>query len=313
VFAALLCGVLSSRAADATSANLTGIVTAADKTPLANATVLVFSAGPRIGESRFCPTCYADCGKRAKTDRRGNFRLGPLDPDLVFRIMVLARDFRTRSLPAIDPLKGPLAISLERQDLSRYGPEHLVQGRVVDPENQPVLGAVISVEQTVGEDVNDSHFVDGTDMVAITDADGRFALTSVKRLDSMNLEIDAPNLARKKFFHVPPGRARQFPLTEGATVTGRLLDGKQPLAMVAIGVNSVDASGRSAGRFDTKTDAQGRFQIEHIAPYQDYYLYKVVPLGSSEAQTKWRRIEVRGDGSRVDLGDVDVTQKQLAP
>ena len=310
--AALLCGVFCSGAAEAMRANLTGTVTAADKRPLTNATVIVLTAGPRSGRGGFCPTCYADCGKQAKTDDRGNFKLGPLDPTLVFRFIVVASGLKTRILPVTDPLTGPVAISLERQDLSAYGPKHIVQGRVLDPEDKPVLGAVVSVEYTVGQDVNSSGFAEGTEMAAITDADGHFALTSDKGLDWMNLEVEAPNLARKKFFHVPSGRVPQLRLTEGATVTGRLLQDAEPLANLAIGVDAVDASPRGAGRFDTKTDAQGRFQIEHIAPYEDYYLYRVVPLGSSEAQTKWRRIEIRGDGSRIDLGDVNVTQKQLA-
>ena len=311
--AALLCGVLWSSAAGATPVNLTGIVTATDKTPIANATVLIFSAGARIGESRFCPTCYVDCGKQAQTDRRGNFKLGPLDPDLVFRVIVVARDFKTRTLPAIDPLKGPLAVSLEHQDLSKYGPKHLLKGHVLGPGGNRVLGAVISVNDTYGEDVNTSGIVDGTDMMAVTDRDGHFALTSDKSIDWMDVQVEAPNVARKKFFRVPTGRMLELRLTEGATVSGRLLEGDKPLAHLAIGVNSVDATGRGAGRFDTKTDAQGRFRIDNITPYQDYYLYRVVPLGSSEEATKWRRIEIRGDGSRVDLGDVKVTQERLTP
>jgi hypothetical protein len=304
--ATLLSGVNGFSAAEPTRAMLVGHLMAIDKSPITNATVLIFSAGPRAGGSGFCPTCYVDCGKQAKTDRQGDFQLGPLDPDLVFRIIIVAKNFQTRTLPQIDPLNGPLSVPLESQNLSQYGPKHLLQGRVVDPEGKQVLGAVISVNFSYGQDVNTSGAVEGVDMMAVSDPDGHFALTADKTIDWMDVVVEAPNLARKKFFRVPTGRMLQFRLTEGATVTGRLLQDNKPLANLAIGLNSVDATGRGAGRFDTKTDAQGRFQIDHVSPYQDYYLYRVMPLGSESQETKWKRVEVRGDGSRVDLGDVTV-------
>lgn len=285
---------------------LVGNVITTDKSPITNATVLIFSAGPRTGVGGFCPTCYVDCRKQAKTDGQGNFQLGPLDPELVFHIIIVAKGFETRTLPQIDPLNGPVSIPLERQDLSHYGPKHLFQGRVINPDGNPVLGAVISVNFTYGQDVNTSGTVEGVDMMAVTDPEGHFVLTSEKSIDWMDVVIEAPNFARKKLFRVPTGRMLQLRLTEGATVTGQLMEGNQPLANLAIGVNSVDATDRGAGRFDTKTDAQGRFQIEHVTPYQDYYLYRVMPLGSESKETKWKRVEVRGDHTRVELGHIDV-------
>jgi hypothetical protein len=149
--------------------------------------------------------------------------------------------------------------------------------------------------------------------VAVTDAEGYFYLTSSKSIDRMDLEIEAPDLARKKFFRVPTSRLVNLRLTEGATIAGRIWVDNLPLAHCAIGVNSVDNTDQGAGRFNTQTDAQGRFQIEHVTPYQDYHLYRVMPLGSEALEVNWKRVEVKGDNSRVDLGDVKVSSTPGPP
>lgn len=45
-----------------------------------NATIFIFTAGPKVGTSTFCPSCYADCRKSAKTDPQGDFKIESLDP-----------------------------------------------------------------------------------------------------------------------------------------------------------------------------------------------------------------------------------------
>jgi hypothetical protein len=38
------------------------------------------NAGVKVGDSTSCPSCYADCGKRAITDHAGAYTIASLDP-----------------------------------------------------------------------------------------------------------------------------------------------------------------------------------------------------------------------------------------
>src|SRR5689334_18833342 len=66
--------------------DLAGRVRAGQDLP--KATVFISTAGPKVGTSTFCPSCYADCRKNAKTDPQGAFKIESLDPQLLFRILV---------------------------------------------------------------------------------------------------------------------------------------------------------------------------------------------------------------------------------
>ena len=54
-------------------ATLLGRIVESGGAALPGAKVFIYSAGPRVGISPFCPTCYADCRKSGNTDRNGNF------------------------------------------------------------------------------------------------------------------------------------------------------------------------------------------------------------------------------------------------
>jgi hypothetical protein len=85
---------------------------------LPHATVFISTAGPKVGTSTFCPSCYADCRKSAKTDAQGDFKIESLDPQLRFQILVVAPGYKPKFVSKVDPAKGPLKVSLE---VSRAG------------------------------------------------------------------------------------------------------------------------------------------------------------------------------------------------
>src|SRR5947208_2001475 len=90
-------------------ASISGKVLDAAGKLVEHATVLIYHAGVKQGYSTFCPSCYADCGKRAFTNAAGDFRFEGLSPDLWFELLVL----RDGSVPAlikkVDPAKGTIA------------------------------------------------------------------------------------------------------------------------------------------------------------------------------------------------------------
>src|SRR4051812_37635059 len=88
VFFTLLCAAGPLRAAPATTQaarpDLRGTITVTgEQKPIECGTVYVYTAAVRTGSSPYCPSCYADCGKRAATAPDGTFTIPSLDPDLI--------------------------------------------------------------------------------------------------------------------------------------------------------------------------------------------------------------------------------------
>ena len=52
---------------------LKGIIHDAEKKPIEDATVMIWTAAEKKGYSIYCPGCYFDCGKRATSDKKGEF------------------------------------------------------------------------------------------------------------------------------------------------------------------------------------------------------------------------------------------------
>src|SRR6266481_7491221 len=83
--------------------DLIGRVTHEDGSPVAKATVFIYTAGPKKGTASVCPSCYADCRKKAQTDAEGKFRIESLDPTLLFRLLVVAGGHESQFVPKVDP------------------------------------------------------------------------------------------------------------------------------------------------------------------------------------------------------------------
>jgi hypothetical protein len=102
--------------------DLEGHVSARGKT-VPQATVFIFTAGPKVGTSTFCPSCYADCRKSAQTDAQGDFKIEALDPQLIFRILVVAKGYAPKFVAKVDPAEGPAYVTLRQVDLEDLTPD----------------------------------------------------------------------------------------------------------------------------------------------------------------------------------------------
>ena len=124
------------------AADLSGKVAGPDNQPVADATVLIYSASPKNGESAINPADYPDCQKSVKTGADGTFQIAGVDASLNFRLMILANDYRPLVLNKVDPLKGAVTAKLKQipKDLEA---DHMVKGHVVDADGNPVVGARI--------------------------------------------------------------------------------------------------------------------------------------------------------------------------
>ena len=306
---------LSAGAAPAAKPDLTGVVRTQAGQPITNASLFISTAGPRQGPGILCPSCYSDCRKSAKSGPAGEFKLAALDPELLFQILVVAPGNIPAFFNKVDPLKGPLDARLKPRTATNIPPSQTILGRVLNSDQEPLVGAVVSVSTTTTGNTTSSRPPKGTDPLAITDERGEFTLLSEGKFDAMNLQVEARGYAKANFPETRPGAQRRtFVVTVGATLTGRLVARGQPLPNVSVGVVGADRSmGNFTGDFVIGTMANGRFLFANLPPNRDYDVYGLIsslqPLGALPV----RVVGVKGDGAETDLGELEIVPgRQLA-
>jgi beta-lactamase regulating signal transducer with metallopeptidase domain/uncharacterized GH25 family protein len=293
----------------ATKPDLTGTVSAKSGGPLpVPATVFIATAAPKSGTSTFCPSCYADCVKHSKTDAQGNFKIESLDPQLTFQVLAVAKGFQPKSVSKVDPAKGPVKIELQPLADADAAPDRSLRGRVVDAQGKPVEGAVVEMVGIESKDGGGSYgALKGIDPLAVTDENGEFLITSQKPFDTMVVKVSARMFADKSFRKLPSGQMNKLVMTEGASLTGRVLANGKPLAGVVVGISGVERqAGVYVGHFEVGTDADGKFAFINIPPGVDYWLYTCMDSMKPYGMTPMRPIRAGKDGETTDAGDLVV-------
>ncbi len=289
--------------------DLTGTVSAKGGAPLpVPATVFIATAAPKTGSSTFCPSCYADCSKRARTDAQGGFKIEALDPQLTFQILAVAKGYQPKYVSRVDPAKGtPVKIELEPIGSANAAPECSLRGRVVNPKGAPIQGAVVERQGIETKDGGGTWgSLPGIDPLAVTDENGEFLITAKKPFEMMSVKVTARMYADKHFNRLASGATRhELVMTEGAALTGRvLLDGK-PLADVSVGVSALDrTAGNYLGHFEIGTGARGNFMFLNLPPDADFHIYTIMSTMEKFGSVATRQIHTGKDGETTDAGDL---------
>ena len=288
--------------------DLTGLIKAKDGLPVAGAGVFIHTAGPRVGISSFCPSCYADCRKSDRSDAQGRFAIPLLDDALLFRVLVVAKGFQPTFVSKVDPAMGPIEAVLTPLNATALSPKHQLRGRVIGPDKRPLANAVVNFQSYSSGDGGRGGSVPGFDPLAVTDEAGDFLLTGDKPFDTMDVTVEALGFAKKHFHRLPSGtKPNELAVTLGGSVSGRVLLAGKPLAGVAMGMVSVSRHmGEFTGDFQFATQHDGRFLLVNLPPNKDYFIYGLVdslkPFGAIPGQ----KMRVSGDGSTTDVGDIAV-------
>ena len=317
--AIVLCGFLGSPiaprpvAAEDTAAHeeIIGTVVDHDGQPIAGATAHIWYAWMRVGTSPYCPSCWADCSKTAKTDSAGRFTIKSLDPLLVFRVLFVDKGYEPKLVDS-DPQKHePLKVTLNSRPAFPKDPRQIVSGQVVDSRGKPVVAAM--VVPIGGKDGKERWFGGAKwtviDPLAVTDELGRFEIVSGHPADTFDLEVTARALAKKKFLLVPTAKTdNRLVLTEGATVRGRVMDHGRPVASVKVGMIQAERRGfeYSIGPLEIGTDAHGEFKFANVPPDRDLNIYGIMDSLRDRGGICERRIHVGADGSETNVGDLAV-------
>ena len=288
--------------------DLTGTVLAKDGSPV-QATVFIYTAGPKAGTSPFCPSCYADCQKSEKADEQGHFKIDSLNPQLVFRVLAVAKGFKPQFVGKVDPASGPITVKLDPIELTGAAPGQCLHGRVADAKGKPISGALVSAQGIRGRNGSGRWgSLPGVDPLAVTDDNGEFLISSHDPFDMMDVKVEARGFARRTFAELESGAAvHQLVLTEGAAIRGRVMLNGNPLTNVSVGVVSVDRSMEHyTGNYDIGTDSDGRFLFTSLPPDVDYYIYGKMDTIKAYGSIPIQKIHGGKDGDVTDVGELKV-------
>jgi protocatechuate 3,4-dioxygenase beta subunit len=316
ILIALALSCASIAAAD--RASITGRVADPAGNPVEHATVLVYHAGVKQGYSTFCPSCYADCGKRAFTDNKGEFQFPSLASDLWFDLLVLRDGSVPTIVKKVDPAKGPTpAVTLKsRSDLTGLT---VLRGHVVDVHGKAVRDAIVEPQGVAttrdGKEICIYGTIDGLDPFAVTNDKGDFDIVSTTPASRMVILVEPRGMAPKIFTNIATGDERHtLTVTDGALIRGRLLQDGKPVTDAELGLiarqHGWGADLKLIGapyteiRIGTRDD--GSFAITNVPPGVEWYLYGKMQSLASRGATEIVKLVTKDDGQEIDLGDIPV-------
>jgi hypothetical protein len=295
---------------------LAGKVTDAAGKPLAHATVIVYHAGVKQGYSAFCPSCYADCGKRAVTDASGAFTIEGLNCDLWFELLAVHDGYTPTFVEKVDPLKGEATAVLSAR--TPVGdPSRVARGRVVDTQGAPMRDAVVTPLGLLRARDSNSIYgtVPGLDPIAVSNEKGEFEIAYAEPMSKVALMVEARAMA-PKFVILPSGSERQtVTVAEGAVVRGRLVDKGQPVAGAEIGLiarqswvggANLETFGSFYGELRIGTQEDGSFAITNVPAPEQWYIYGRMESLASRGATDPLACATTHDHQEVNVGDLQV-------
>jgi len=303
-----LAGVGSSFAASASRPDLTGRVAETNGSPVAKATVFIYTAGPKEGTSSLCPYCYADCQKKAQTDADGRFKIESLDPALIFRLLVIANGHEGEFVSKVDPTNGEQKVILKPLSEEALKSNLRIKGMVVGEDGKPVPEAVISPE---GVGMGQITRWGGNDQVveplAVADEQGHFVLFCKSNVvDMVYATADGRGVAAQ-WVSLKPGGDYFIHMREGVTVTGQVMRNGRPLEGVSVAVTTTD---RTAGNFfnvnEVATDGNGRFQILNVPPNREFVFYSKMSSLHGDGALPDKILTTGESGAVQDLGELAV-------
>lgn len=286
---------------------ISGKIVDSDGKPLANAAVLVYSAGVREGFNLACPTCYADCGKRTFTNAAGAFNLSGLSPDLVFNLAVLLDGYKVAFAERVDPAKGPIREVVLEKHTRPADPAQIVRGRVVDIHGTPVPDALVEEQGILfpgGGEI--SGMV--RDLITVTNGNGDFEIAYPKPFETMTLRI-SPRAMSARLVTEPSGDDRRtVVVTQGATVRGRLVQNGKPVPQVEVTLAIHNTGAADYLRnIQIGTNDEGKFAITNVPPRRVWFLYgEMDSLAPQGLATDVVECATKDDGQTVNMGDIPV-------
>ncbi len=317
----LLLSILTASAASAADrVSLQGKVTDRQGKPLADATVMIYHAGVKVGYSTYCPSCYVDCGKRAVTDRAGAYTIAALDPDLIFELAVIHDGHMAAFVKRVDPSAGPAPVAMLAPRTPVDDPARVFRGRVVDPGGRPLRLAVVEPFALEAEwegrgAVSMYGTIDGLEPMTISNANGEFELAYKQKAIAMLAWVEARGMAPKLVKLSPGAERSSITVSDGAVMRGRLVNQGKPVPNAEIGLiprtrwggtSHLQLLGEPYDEIRIGTQADGTFVITSVPVGVEWYAYGKMESIASLGATAPLECRSGKDGEETDLGDIAI-------
>lgn len=284
-----------------------GFVKSMDGKPLANATIGVMASRALGTMDRESSTQSKEVGTIARTDSEGHFVLPPLPDDKLYRLLVVAEGFDSKTYRGLDPKSDPVEIRLKPMAHSEGKTNYSVRVRVVGPDEKPVAFAVITPDGVGMGGGTRWGGPQGFPDTTLTGTNGEFSIGRSEPFDRIQLRIVSPGLAPNKLWLPFSNVTQTVRMGVGAALRGRvLLDGK-PLTRVRLGLSGQERNSEVfAGIFNEQTDTNGYFVFEQLPPDTAWYLYGAMESFKTYGALPPRIEQTTGHGQSRDLGDLKV-------
>jgi hypothetical protein len=287
--------------------DLLGRVVLKDGSPVTNATVFIYTAGPKVGSAVVCPSCYPDCSKQAKTSATGQFTIASLDPNLIFRLLVVAPGCESKFMGKTDPAQGDKQITLTPLSEEKLKSSNRIAGLVMDENGEPLAGATVSPE---GVSYGSGTSWGGTDRyvdpLAVTDEHGKFWLFCTNTVERVHAVVEGRGVA-KRWVELKPGRDHLVRMQEGVTVTGKVRRDGQPVKDVMFGLVTKD---RVCGNYlrcdELASDKDGFFLLPNVPPGREFVLYAQMDSLHGTGAVASKTFTTFTTGTKVDVGTLEV-------
>lgn len=290
---------------------LQGVVLDEHDKPIAGARIDIATAAPKVGRSAFCPSCYLDCRKWARSNEDGKFEIDGLDPSLKFRILSTASGKQTKLTPHVDPSVEIVHLNLE--DFPDDTPaERILLGTVVDKNGVPIPGALI---EPYGAEMKGRRWWGQINaQPTVSDDDGKFRMLLNDDFLGLEVTVTADSYAGTTTALLKPGNdAHEIQVPKGTSVKGQLtLDGKpQAGRRVAVVQTQRSIPNHFIKSVLAITDSEGRFTFSALPAGQKYAIFS--PRDSSGREDSsikdflaTKTFLVKGDEEIRDLGALEL-------
>jgi uncharacterized GH25 family protein len=307
--------VASAVAVGANAVTLTGKVTDVTGKPIAHAIVMVYHAGVKKGYSTFCPSCYADCGKRTFTDVTGTYAFTNLKPDLWFELLIVRDGYGPVSIKKVDPSNGPPTTAVLNIRPAVDDPTRMVRGRVVDASGNPMRDVAVQPQGIASNRGALIGTIPGLDPLAVTNDKGEFEVTYAEPASKMLLLVEARRMA-PRFVVMPTGAKRETVLLyQGAVIRGRLVEDGKPVSGAEIGLIAREQGGFGAdlkmvgnayAEMKIGTQEDGSFAITGVPSRGEWYVYGKMESIASRGATEPVMCTTTRNNELVDVGELEV-------
>ncbi len=286
-----------------------GVVQNANGAPIVGASVVVsrsHSAHEKLLDGVYS---HPDCLKHAVTDSHGEFAIDGIDAGRRLTLMIAADGHATKSVSDVDAQDGRREIVLSGPRLKTITRSiNDVYGRVVDPEGDPVGGAIVAPRGYMQGDIGLEGPMESVAQITVTNADGEFRVPSALAVSALHLQVSARGFVPQFLAEVSNGGDEQtLTLKRGATLRGRVVLDGVPQRGIVVGANVAQRfSGSWNGPWGTLTDQEGRFTIAHVVPDKQLCVFAAMEsVGGLGAAPQ--AFVTAADETNIDLGDLPIT------